>query len=81
MAVKETVTFPIAPMILAVKKPDYLGTSKWELRFGKRAIAAKIEDEGWLSNSSKVEKLMYGPAICRVAMSALNTFMDMTTNY
>jgi hypothetical protein len=33
MAVKETVQFPIAPMILAVKKPD--GESKWELRHGK----------------------------------------------
>lgn len=48
LAIKETVTFPVAPMILAVKKPDYLGDSKWELRFGKRAITAKIEDETWL---------------------------------
>jgi hypothetical protein len=35
-------------MILAVKKPDYLGTSKWELRHGKRTISAKIEDANWL---------------------------------
>lgn len=49
MAVKETVEFPIAPMILAVKKPDYLGDSKWELRHGKRAISAKIEDVPWLN--------------------------------
>lgn len=48
LAVKETVKFPVAPMILAVKKPDYLGESKWELRHGKRAISAKIEDEEWL---------------------------------
>lgn len=48
LAVKETVIFPIAPMILAVKKPDYLGDSKWELRHGKRSISAKIEDEDWL---------------------------------
>lgn len=48
MAVRETVKFPIAPMILAVKKPDYLGDSKWELRHGKRNISAKIEDEAWL---------------------------------
>jgi len=48
LAVKETVKFPVAPMILAVKKPDYLGDSKWELRHGKRAISAKIEDESWL---------------------------------
>jgi hypothetical protein len=48
MAVKETVTFPAAPMILAVRKPDYLGDSKWDLRHGKRAISAKIEDAAWL---------------------------------
>jgi hypothetical protein len=48
MAIKETVEFPVAPMILAVKKPDYLGDSKWELRHGKRAISAKIEDTIWL---------------------------------
>jgi hypothetical protein len=44
MAVKETVTFPAAQMILPVKKPDYLGDSKWDLRHGRRSIAAKIED-------------------------------------
>ncbi len=48
MAVRETMIFPIAPMILAVKKPDYLGDSKWELRHGKRTITAKIEDATWL---------------------------------
>jgi hypothetical protein len=48
MAVRETVEFPIAPMILTVKRPDYLGESKWELRHGKRIISAKIEDVEWL---------------------------------
>jgi hypothetical protein len=48
MAVRETMTFPVAPMILAVKKPDYLGDSKWEFRHGKRIIAAKVEDTAWL---------------------------------
>jgi len=48
MATKETITFQPAPMILAVKKPDYLGTSKWDFRFGKKSISAKIEDEPWL---------------------------------
>jgi hypothetical protein len=48
MAVKETVTFPAAPMILAVKRPDYLGESMWDLRHGKRAISARIEDTTWL---------------------------------
>ena len=48
MAVKETVTFPAAQMILAVKKPDYLGDSKWDLRHGRRSITTKIEDTAWL---------------------------------
>ncbi|MGB3931256.1 MAG: hypothetical protein WBL20_20125 [Sphingobium sp.] len=48
LAVARTLDQPAAEMILAVKKPDYLGTSKWELRFGKRTIQAKIEDEEWL---------------------------------
>jgi hypothetical protein len=48
LAVKEKVEFPIAPMIMAVKKPDYLGDSKWDLRHGKKAISAKIEDFSWL---------------------------------
>jgi hypothetical protein len=47
---RETVTFPAAQMILAVKKPDYLGNSKWELRFGKKTIQAKIEDKKWLED-------------------------------
>ena len=51
MAVKETVTFPSAPMILAVKKPDYLGDSKWDLRHGKRPISARLEDAAWLLTS------------------------------
>jgi hypothetical protein len=55
MAVKEIVTFPAAPMILAVKKPDYLGDSKWEFRHGKRAISAKIEDEAWLRKFQRRE--------------------------
>lgn len=48
LVTKEIVKFPAAPMILAVKKPDYLGTSKWDFRHGRKAISAKIEDEEWL---------------------------------
>lgn len=49
LAVKETIEFPPSTMILAVKKPDYLGESKWELRHGKKSIAAKIDDAEWLA--------------------------------
>lgn len=37
------------PMILKVKKPDYLGESKWEFKYENRIISAKIHDEEWLS--------------------------------
>jgi hypothetical protein len=35
-------------MILKVKKPDYLGTSMWELRHENHVIRAKIVDHDWL---------------------------------
>lgn len=50
LAVKETTKFERMPMTLIVKRPDYLGRSKWDFRFGKKPIQAKIEDESWLKN-------------------------------
>jgi hypothetical protein len=49
LAVAKTIENPAAEMILAVKKPDYLGISKWELRHGRRTISATIEDAEWLT--------------------------------
>ncbi|WP_299288267.1 hypothetical protein [uncultured Tateyamaria sp.] len=49
MATKETITMPPAQMILAVKKPDYLGASKWDFRLGKRPISARIEHNDFLA--------------------------------
>lgn len=34
--------------IVKIKKPDYLGTSKWEFRYAGRAIEAKILHKEWL---------------------------------
>jgi hypothetical protein len=48
LATKETIKMPPAEMILAVKKPDYLGNSKWELRHGKRSISVRMEDTVFL---------------------------------
>jgi hypothetical protein len=48
LAVKETQSHPVPSMVLIVRKPDYLGTSMWDLRHGKRPISAKIEHEQWL---------------------------------
>lgn len=46
--VKERIEFPAMPMNLIVKRPDYLGVSKWEFRHGKKSISAKIEHREWL---------------------------------
>jgi len=37
-------------MILKIKKPDYLGESKWEFRHGTVKVDAKITDMVWLEN-------------------------------
>lgn len=37
-------------MILKVKKPDYLGESKWEFRHENRTIHVKILDAEWLAD-------------------------------
>lgn len=73
LAVKETITFPPAPMILAVKKPDYLGESKWELRHGKRNIQAKIEHTEWLKRfQGREEDVRPGDALkCNVKIEHL----------
>jgi len=48
IATKTIETTPSMSMILAVKKPDYLGASKWEMGHGKRAISVRINDERFL---------------------------------
>lgn len=37
-------------MILKVKKPDYLGESKWDFRHGGRSFPAKIVHKEWLES-------------------------------
>jgi hypothetical protein len=73
LAVARTIEAPATEMILAVKKPDYLGTSKWELRHGKRTIQAKIENQDWLRRFQNREvDVRPGDALrCVVAISHL----------
>lgn len=35
-------------MILKIKKPDYLGSSMWEMKHGSSAIDVKLTDKNWL---------------------------------
>jgi len=50
----------ILPLILKIKKPDYLGESKWELKFGRQSIDAKILDDNWLNDFHK-RKILTAP--------------------
>lgn len=57
LVTRETTKFGKRPMTPIVKRPDYLGNAKWDLRHGKKVISAKIEDEKWLKSfqSRKVD--------------------------
>jgi hypothetical protein len=35
-------------LILKIKKPDYLGDSKWEMKHGNNKLICKIEDNAWI---------------------------------
>ncbi|PUB14168.1 hypothetical protein [Yoonia sediminilitoris] len=70
LATKETIKMPPAEMILAVKKPDYLGNSKWELRHGKRSISVRMEDSEFVDSfQSRKQDVRPGDALrCMVAV-------------
>lgn len=36
--------------LVMIKKPDFLGKSKWGFKYNGHSIEAKIEDEEWLDN-------------------------------
>lgn len=76
LAVARTIESPETQMILAVKKPDYLGTSKWELRHGRKTIAAKIEDANWLGRFQRRQvEVRPGDALqCTVKIESLYGF-------
>lgn len=76
LAVARTIEVPPAEMILPVKKPDYLGESKWELRHGRRNISATIEDMDWLRQfQNRQVDVRPGDALrCTVRMEYLYGF-------
>lgn len=47
MVTSETI-ISTSTMIVKVKKPDYLGDSRWDFRHDKRNFSAKIEDEDFV---------------------------------
>lgn len=42
--------FPAAEALLIVKRPDYLGNSKWDFKYKDLKISAAIEDLDWLKD-------------------------------
>ena len=48
LAIREKQEYSVPSMVLIVKKPDYLGSSMWDLRHGNKPITARIEHEEWL---------------------------------
>jgi hypothetical protein len=44
---REAITYR-ADMILKVKRPDFLGDSKWEFRYDRKPFIAKVADQEWL---------------------------------
>lgn len=56
------------PMILLVKKPDYLGNSKWEFKHDKTSISAAIADAAWLTSFRSGQVLLQpgSQMMCRV---------------
>lgn len=61
-------------MILKVKKPDYLGNSKWSFKHDKRIIEVKITDEEWLKNF-RTKKFFLGPG------DAIQAIVESVTRY
>lgn len=50
--------------IIKVKKPDYLGNSKWEFKYAGHGIEAKIMDAAWLQRfQSNLEPLNPGDSL------------------
>lgn len=74
--VKESVT-QTSEMILKVKKPDYLGQSKWEFRHDKRRIEATIDDMNWLHKFRSHEiSILPGDAIRATVRSEVAYSLD-----
>lgn len=48
LMVEKSITSSDAEMYLIIKRPDFLGDSKWEFRHGRQAIEAKVSDADWL---------------------------------
>ena len=67
---KETIQSK-AIMILKIKKPDYLGDSKWEFKYENRKLEAKIKNIQWLLDYQKGKIDIRLGSSLRVSMSII----------
>ena len=73
LATRETQIHSIPSMVLVVKKPDYLGNSMWDFRYGKKSISARMEHSEWLDQfQQRRVDVRPGDALkCQVRMEVL----------
>lgn len=57
-------------IVLKVKKPDFLGDSRWEMKHGSHRIVCKITDDKWIDKFKNKEVLVFpGDSLeCRVIL-------------
>lgn len=63
-------------IILKIKKPDYLGDSKWEFRHDKIAVYAKIEDEKWMNDFHAKRVIIGSGDALEVKMETIDQYDD-----
>lgn len=61
-------------MILKVKKPDYLGESKWVFKHEKRTIEAKVADLQWLQSFRKGDVLIFPGAAIKAIVKIISKY-------
>lgn len=58
----------IREIILMVRKPDFLGESKWEFRFDRKSMFVSVTDKDWLSEYQNGKKDIRPGDALRVSM-------------
>jgi hypothetical protein len=57
--------------VLVVKKPDYLGFSMWQFKYGNKTVEAKVTDTEWLDRFHSREVLLHPGDGIRAQIHAL----------
>lgn len=73
---------PTVKTTLIVKKPDYLGNTRWECKFGTKNLLVRIDDKKWLSDfQSRKFDLRPGDALsCEIVLEYYYDHNNKLTN-